>query len=87
MAITRCPNCQKEFLIGEETIGKCPYCEIKLIFRGENEIVEKVDICDIEKKVDEIISVEEIEDLDKLVINTIGLEKDISKIEEEIDRL
>ena len=54
MAITRCPNCQKEFLIGKETIGKCPYCEIKLIFRGENEIVEKVDICDIEKKVDEI---------------------------------
>lgn len=50
-----CPNCKKEFFVGNELIGYCPFCNIKLVFRNEGEVVEKVDIKEIEEKVDKII--------------------------------
>jgi len=82
-----CPNCKKEFIVGEEIVGECPNCHIKLIFRGENEIVEKVDIRKIEEKVDEITSENvEISLPDKILIESLEL-KDISHIEEKIDKL
>jgi len=83
-----CPNCKKEFIVGEEVTGKCPKCHIKLIFRGENEIIEKVNIEEIEKKVDEIISENiEIPLPDKVLIESLESQKDISHIEEKIDKL
>ncbi|HHF55321.1 MAG TPA: hypothetical protein ENL42_00190 [Thermoplasmatales archaeon] len=85
-----CPNCKKEFIIGDELFGECPNCHIKLMFRGENELIEKVDIKEIEKKVDEITSeVIEINPVDKLLIDEIGreAEKKISYVEKKVDEI
>ena len=85
-----CPNCKKEFIIGDELFGECPNCHIKLMFRGENELIEKVDIKEIEKKVDEITSeVIEINPVDKLLIDEIGreAEKKISYVERKVDEI
>jgi len=85
-----CPNCKKEFIIGDEVYGECPNCHIKLMFRGENELIEKVDIKEIEKKVDEITSETiEITPVDKILIDEIGkeAEKDISYVERKVDEI
>ncbi len=54
MPIVICPNCKGEFLAGDEIAGKCPYCGIKLLFKGKDEFVEKIDIEEIERRVEEI---------------------------------
>ncbi|RLF50465.1 MAG: hypothetical protein DRN11_04590 [Thermoplasmata archaeon] len=85
--LTRCPNCKKEFIIGDELIGECPHCKIKLMFKGKDEIIEKVNIMEIERKVDEITSQEKLSEIDKTIINDLKIEEDMDKIEEEIDKL
>ena len=37
-----CPNCKTEFIIHDELTGECPVCGLKLLFKGENEIIERV---------------------------------------------
>ncbi len=83
-----CPNCKKEFIIGEEVIGNCPSCGIKLIFRKEGEVVEKVNISEIEKRVDELTEEGEITDIDRTILDLINAEEIlIEEIERKIDDL
>ncbi len=85
-----CPNCKKEFIIGNEIYGECPNCHIKLMFRGENEVIEKVDIKEIEKKVDEITSESiKISHIDRILIDEISKEgeKEISQVERKVDEI
>ncbi|RLF48067.1 MAG: hypothetical protein DRN29_00785 [Thermoplasmata archaeon] len=83
-----CPNCKEEFIVGDEVTGECPSCKIKLIFRGEGEIIEKVNIKEIEKKVDEITEGEiKASFLDKILIDNLPIKKDLSELEEKIDEL
>ena len=81
--IARCPNCDYEFVIGNETTGQCPRCKIKLAFVKGNEVVEKVDIKKIEQEIDAIpatsrkpdIDIEEIDegvDIERKVDELIG---------------
>lgn len=85
--LVKCPNCKTEFFVGEKVIGECPNCKLKLLFKGENEIIEKVDIREIERKVDEIIGEGKLSEIDLAVIEELKAEEDFEKIEEEIDKL
>ncbi len=85
--LVKCPNCKTEFFVGEKVIGECPNCKLKLLFKGENEIIEKVDIKEIERKVDEIIGEEGLSEIDLAIVDELKAEKDFEKIEEEIDKL
>jgi len=83
--LSKCPNCKTEFIVHDELIGKCPSCGIKLLFRGENETIERVDIKEIERKVDEITEEgEEITNLDLSVVEILNVEEEIN---EEIDKV
>ncbi|MBC7080842.1 MAG: hypothetical protein H5T44_01095 [Thermoplasmatales archaeon] len=85
MPIAICPNCKGEFIVEDEITGKCPYCGIELLFKGKDEFIGKIDIEEIERRVDEITKLEwkkEEKDIIKLVD-----EEYFSKIEEEIDEL
>ena len=69
MPFVKCPNCGYEFLIGDDIIGNCPKCKIRLIFKKGDEKIEEVDIKKIEEEIDkipsfkgEIIEIEEIEE-------------------------
>jgi len=81
-----CPNCKGEFIVGEEITGNCPYCKIKLLFIGKNEKVEKIDIEEIERRVDEITGEASKKD-EREILKILIDEKYFSKIEEEIDKL
>lgn len=87
MSLVVCPNCKKEFFVGDKLYGECPNCKIKLIFRGKNEIVERIDIKEIEKKVDEIISMEKITDIDKILIESLNVGRSIEEIEKKVDEI
>lgn len=87
MSLVVCPNCKEEFFVGDRTYGECPNCKIKLIFRGKNEIVERIDIKEIEEKIDEIISMEKITDIDKILIESLDIEKNIEEIEKKVDEI
>lgn len=86
MPIAICPNCKGEFIVKDEITGRCPYCGIRLLFKGKNEIIEKIDIEEIERRVDEITkgeSKKHEKDLIKILVD----EEYFSKIEKEIDKL
>ena len=86
--LTVCPNCKKAFKIGDEIVGHCPTCEIKLIFKGKNEIIERVNIERIEKEVDDILGERKKLTLpEKIVINGLNIEEDILSVEKKIDDL
>lgn len=88
MPLVICPNCKKEFIVKDEVIGKCPNCNLSLIFKGKDEVIEKINIKEIERKIDEITEEEaEISLTDKILIDSIGLEEIILKIEKEVDKL
>ncbi|HEC88800.1 MAG TPA: hypothetical protein ENI52_05740 [Thermoplasmata archaeon] len=84
--LVRCPNCKKEFIVGEKIFGECPNCKIKLFFKEGNEVVELVDIKEIEKKVDEISENKKIMSTDKIIIDILEIE-DFSEIEKKVDEL
>ncbi|MBC7128346.1 MAG: hypothetical protein H5T45_01265 [Thermoplasmatales archaeon] len=86
MPIAVCPNCRGEFIVRDEITGKCPYCGIKLLFRGKDEIIEKIDIEEIEKRVDEITK-EDSKKHEKDIIKILIDEEYFSQIEEEVDKL
>ena len=68
--------------------GECPSCKIKLIFRGEGEIIERVNIKEIERRVDEITEGEiKTSFLDEILIDNLPVKKDLSELEEKIDEL
>jgi len=89
LMLTVCPNCKKEFIVHDEVTGHCPECGIELIFKGEGEIIERVNIAAIEQRVDEIIGEDgwEISCEDDLPLEHLVLERDVTHIEKEIDRL
>ena len=73
MPFVKCPNCGYEFLIGDDIIGNCPKCKIRLIFKKGDEKIEEVDIKKIEEEIDkipsfkgEIIEIEEIEENEEI---------------------
>lgn len=81
MPIVVCPNCGHEFLVGNEIIGVCPNCKIKLIFKEGNEIVEKVDIKKIESIVDKIRSIGKQEIIEiKEIKSENEIEKKVDKV-------
>jgi len=84
-----CPNCKKEFIVHVEVTVHCPGCGIALIFKGKGDTIERVNIAAIEQKVDEIIGETggEISCEDDLLLEHLALEKDVTQIEKEIDRL
>jgi len=81
-----CPNCKTEFIIHDEVVGECPVCELKLLFKGENEVIEKVNIKEIERRVDEITSENrELSNTDRFVMEMLDIRKE--EMEEEIDKI
>ncbi|MEM2715881.1 MAG: hypothetical protein QW762_04150 [Candidatus Thermoplasmatota archaeon] len=86
MPLVVCPNCKGEFIVKDEITGKCPYCGIKLLFRGKDEFIEKVSIEEIERRLDETTK-EESKKQEKDIIKILIDEEYFSKIEEEIDKL
>ena len=81
MPLVICPNCGHEFIVGNEVVGTCPNCKIKLIFKEGNEIVEKVDIKKIEGYVDGIKSFGKYEIIDiKEIKSKNGIEKKVDEI-------
>ena len=69
-------------------MGYCPNCDIKLIFKGKNEIIERVNIERIEKEVDDIVGERKNLTLsEKIVIDGLSIEEDISSMEKKIDDL
>ncbi len=82
-----CPNCKTEFIIHDELTGECPVCGLKLLFKGENEIIERVNIKEIEKRVDEIVGENvELSKTDRFVMEMLDVgEKE--EMEEEVDKI
>ncbi len=84
--LSKCPNCKTEFIVHDEVIGACPSCGLKLLFREGDEIIEKVDIKEIEKKVDEITQeTTEVSVIDLSLVEMLDVEKE--RVDEEIDKI
>ncbi len=80
--LVKCPNCEHEFIIGEEQIvGECPKCKIKLAFPKGNEKIEKVDIRKIEEEIDKIPSIVKKADIEiEEIEGNGGIEEIVDKI-------
>lgn len=86
--LAKCPNCRTDFAVDDEVFGNCPKCSIALLFRAKGQIIEKVSIEDIDKKVDNITCDKiELTCLDHTLIEHLPIEIETRDIEKMIDEL